>query len=302
MPPRCGPARRGRSERVGARPTFKSAHRRAYQWSTRREGSAVGLSSETPTGSGGRPALSGTPVATAVASWTCMASTRGRSHTLPNGWTQRSCVLEGALAYIACRVGVYAVQIGNANWFGAAGWDPLAKNGQGAYRKADVVFVGFNGGGQRHLFIDVAIVDGSGATAVGGALGHAAGAREAAKVRKYQPICDRIDAQFRGAVIERHGHCGDGMCSIIKLLSGDGERDLMQEDTSFTAPSRTTYVGVCCSHGRCGHGGRRVGECAPSPPPGAWGEGLSTFSSPRPGQLSVGCFCALGIAPGTVAE
>ena len=32
------------------------------------------------------------------------------------------------------------------------------------------------------------------------------------------------------------------MCSIIKLLSGDGERDLMQEDTSFTAPSRTTYV------------------------------------------------------------
>ena len=57
-----------------------------------------------------------------------------------------------------------------------------------------------------------------------------------------QPICDRIDAQFRGAVIERHGHCGDGMCSIIKLLSGDGERDLMQEDTSFTAPSRTTYV------------------------------------------------------------
>ena len=67
-------------------------------------------------------------------------------------------------------------------------------------------------------------------------------AREAAKVRKYQPICDRIDAQFRGAVIERHGHCGDGMCSIIKLLSGDGERDLMQEDTSFTAPSRTTHV------------------------------------------------------------
>ena len=71
---------------------------------------------------------------------------------------------------------------------------------------------------------------------------HAATAREAAKVRKYQPICDRIDAQFRGAVIERHGQCGDGMCSIIKLLSGDGERDLMQEDTSFTAPSRTTYV------------------------------------------------------------
>ena len=165
-----------------------------------------------------------------------------KSGNAGGAWTQRSCVLEGALAYIACRVGVYAVQIGNANWFGTAGWDPLAKNGAGAYRKADVVFVGFNGGGQRHLFVDVAIVDGSGDTAVGSAPGHAASAREAAKVRKYQPICDRIDAQFRGAVIERHGHCGDGMCSIIKLLSGDGERDLMQEDTSFTAPSRTTHV------------------------------------------------------------
>ena len=64
MPLRCGPARRGRSERVGARPTFKSAHRRAYQWSTRREGSAARLSEEIPAESYGRPALSGTPVAT----------------------------------------------------------------------------------------------------------------------------------------------------------------------------------------------------------------------------------------------
>ena len=179
-----------------------------------------------------------------MSSSTCIGFHPGtcKSGNAGGAWTQRSCVLEGALAYIACRVGVYAVQIGNANWFGTAGWDPLAKNGAGAYRKADVVFVGFNGGGQRHLFVDVAIVDGSGDTAIGSAPGHAASAREAAKVRKYQPICDRIDAQFRGAVIERHGHCGDGMCSIIKLLSGDGERDLMQEDTSFTAPSRTTHV------------------------------------------------------------
>ena len=44
--------------------------------------------------------------------------------------------------------------------------------------------------------------------------------------------------------IERHGHCGDGMCSIIKLLSGDGERSAkaMEDDISFTAPSRTTFV------------------------------------------------------------
>ena len=129
-----------------------------------------------------------------------------------------------------------------------AGYDRRARNGQGAWRKADVVFPGFFGGGQRHLFIDVAIVDGTGAAAVGRVGGSdvtpgaAASAREAAKVRKYKPICDRIGAQFRPAAVERHGHCGDGMCSIIKLLSGDGERNSMEDDISFTAPSKTTFV------------------------------------------------------------
>ena len=63
-----------------------------------------------------------------------------------------------------------------------------------------------------------------------------------AKVRKYKPICDRLGATFKPGVIERGGHCGDGMCSIIKLLTGDGERDAMEDDISFTAPSRTTFV------------------------------------------------------------
>ena len=93
------------------------------------------------------------------------------------------------------------------------------------------MFVSFFGGGQRHLFIDVAIVDGSGATGTRGVPGAAASAREAAKVRKYRPICERIGAKFKGAVIERHGHCGDGMCSVIKLLSGDG--DGMRWRTTF---------------------------------------------------------------------
>ena len=126
-----------------------------------------------------------------------------------------------------------------------AGYDPRAKSGKGAWRKADVVFPGFCGGGQKHLFIDVAIVDGTGAAAVGrdsGTPGAAADAREATKVRKYRPICERIGAQFRPAAIERHGHCGDGMCSVIKLLSGDGERNLAEDDISFTAPSKTTFV------------------------------------------------------------
>ena len=139
------------------------------------------------------------------------------------------------------------MRVGNANWFGAAGYDPRARSGQGAWRKADVVFPGFCGSGQRHLFIDVAIVDGTGAAAVGrdggaAAPGVAASTREATKVRKYRPICERIGAQFRPGAIERHGHCGDGMCSVIKLLSGDGERNLAEDDISFTAPSKTTFV------------------------------------------------------------
>ena len=32
------------------------------------------------------------------------------------------------------------------------------------------------------------------------------------------------------------------MCSVIKLLSGNGERSAMEDDLSFTAPSRTTFV------------------------------------------------------------
>ena len=32
------------------------------------------------------------------------------------------------------------------------------------------------------------------------------------------------------------------MCSVIKLLSGNGERSAMEDDISYTAPSRTTFV------------------------------------------------------------
>ena len=71
-------------------------------------------------------------------------------------WTLRSDVLEGAIAYVAQRMNVHAVRVGNANWFGMAGWDPTARGGLGAYRKADVVFPGFCGGGRKHLFIGVA--------------------------------------------------------------------------------------------------------------------------------------------------
>ena len=90
-----------------------------------------------------------------------------------------------------------------------------------------MVCPGFFGGGQRHLYLDAAIVDGAGAVAsrVGAASsGMTAATREAAKVRKYGPICERIGAEFRAAVIERLGCCGDGLCSVIKLFSGDGDR------------------------------------------------------------------------------
>ena len=75
----------------------------------------------------------------------------------------------------------------------------------------------------------------------------------ARKVRKYRPICERIGAQFRPAAIERHGHCGDGMCSVIKLLSGDGARNLAEDDISFYGAVeddiRLAAFGLCCGHG-----------------------------------------------------
>ena len=51
-------------------------------------------------------------------------------------WTLRSDKLEGALAYVARRMGVHAVRVGSANWFGAAGYVPHENGGQGAYRRA----------------------------------------------------------------------------------------------------------------------------------------------------------------------
>ena len=95
---------------------------------------------------------------------------------------------------------------------------------------------------QGHLYLDAAIADATGKDGVHGGPGAAAAKRADAKVRKYKPICDRLGAVFKAAVMERHGHCDDGMVSYIKLLSGDGERSLMDEDQTFSAPSRTTYV------------------------------------------------------------
>ena len=42
--------------------------------------------------------------------------------------------------------------------------------------------------------------------------------------------------------MERHGHCDDGLCAFIKLISGDEDRDEAAEDYTFSASSRTTYV------------------------------------------------------------
>ena len=73
-------------------------------------------------------------------------------------------------------------------------------------------------------------------------VGVAAALRAAKKTNKYKPICDRIHAVFKPAVMERHGHCDDGLCAFIKLISGDEDRDEAAEDYTFSASSRTTYV------------------------------------------------------------
>ena len=49
--------------------------------------------------------------------------------------------------------------------------------------------------------------------------GAAAVRREDAKMRKYGPICDRIGAGFKAAIIVRLGHCGDGLTACAPSSS-----------------------------------------------------------------------------------
>ena len=99
----------------------------------------------------------------------------------------------------------------------------------------------------------------------------------------------RSDGRFYPAVIERFGAFGNQLVGLIKMLTGDGDRDpLADDDYVFATRSRTTYlVSHLCfttviadaymmdafmSHDVSG---RPLGGASAAPPPGPWGVGPS---------------------------
>ena len=70
----------------------------------------------------------------------------------------------------------------------------------------------------------------------------AAAARARVKKAKYDPLAAHSGHVFKPAVMERFGACGDDLQHVVKLLSGDGERDPFRaDDFVFSTSSRTTY-------------------------------------------------------------
>ena len=69
------------------------------------------------------------------------------------------------------------------------------------------------------------------------------------KHSKYREACLRIDSTFRDGVIERYGHCGDGLVGLVRLIAGAGHREPWETDYSPTATSRVTHVAQCVVFG-----------------------------------------------------
>ena len=109
---------------------------------------------------------------------------------------------------------------------------------------ADIVCIGHRAIG-RHRFVDVAVCDPSGVTALRqGSADHvlrAARLRSDVKWRKYGGAVRAVGGEFSAAVLERYGACSDGAQGLLHMMAGDGERDLRAGDMYFTAPSRRSY-------------------------------------------------------------
>ena len=69
------------------------------------------------------------------------------------------------------------------------------------------------------------------------------------KYSKYREACARIDSTFRDAVIERYGHCSDGLVGLVRLIAGAGHSEPWETDYSSAAPSRVTHVAQCVVFG-----------------------------------------------------
>ena len=69
------------------------------------------------------------------------------------------------------------------------------------------------------------------------------------KYSKYREACARIDCTFRDGVIERYGHCSDGLVGLVRLIAGAGQSEPWETDYSSAAPSRVTHVAQCVVFG-----------------------------------------------------
>ena len=58
-----------------------------------------------------------------------------------------------------------------------------------------------------------------------------------------------MDSSFRDGVIERYGHCSDGLVGLVRLIAGAGKREPWEDDYSPTASSLVTHVAQCVVFG-----------------------------------------------------
>ena len=166
-----------------------------------------------------------------------------------NMWTVRHDIVETALISMLCYLRLRARSTRAAGNLFNDDRPPRAGPGGrivSSFRRADVYLDGFYGIA-RHLFIDVAVPDPCSATsrAAGSATrsGVAAAAKEQSKNNKYIPLARRCDGRFYPAVIERFGAFGGQLVGLLKMLTGDGDRDpLVDDDYVFATRSRTTYL------------------------------------------------------------
>ena len=100
----------------------------------------------------------------------------------------------------------------------------------------------------RHLYIDVAIVDPTGKSALDASpssaveVGAAAKAKVGSKWGKYRGAVEAVSGVFRAAVVERFGAMSCEMQGLLRMMAGDADRDLRAaDDWSFAAQSRRAY-------------------------------------------------------------
>ena len=65
---------------------------------------------------------------------------------------------------------------------------------------------------------------------------------ESTKVAKYEAVCRQAGSSFCPAVVERFGACGERLAGFIGMISGQGDRDVCDDDFVFSTSSRTTYT------------------------------------------------------------